>query len=526
MPGAALSHPVKGAIPLLRIVARAIWKRKILSLLVAAVGTVGLRRILQWYRRRLALASPNLSERPEPVHPEDVSLYSEVLDKMVEHINKTYIAGDRLPGAVLIVVRRGELVLFETLGEYDENTIFRLYQMSSIFTAMAVMQFAERGVLNLTDPLTKWLPDCPPLVVQRYTEDPRPVKRPPMIKECLVHTAGFSCCYPWVHPEQLRRPAEAGRADYLRDDVVQADNLDEIVAQETSVPLLFQPGDHYNQSSVHVLLGKVVEACSRMGIDEYLYRNLFEPLKMRSTGFSLPEEDTYLLAEECWYLNVARSLPEFFGGFKGFLLKICIAFQRPQAFLSGQRYVVAPRALGELLWGKNIPLPDTGLYSTAVDMVQFLKMLSNWGRLPDDKGADLGVGKGSRVMSEETLRAMMVGQTNELVPPFALEATPETQRTQSVLDCSSRGEASGLYRDANSYPGQSACFGSFVVVDNPKRSGLPPRARGTVHSCGAASTYLFHNPFESLCGVVLSQVCDERSNMIFQDFVTECHKSL
>lgn len=511
---------------LFRVLWRNGWKRKIFLVLIATTGVVTVRRLLHRWRLKQALSL--MSPPPEVTRPEDASLDSEILENMVEGIYKKYIESGILPGAVLILVRKGRLVFFEILGEeYNEHTIFRLYSLTNIFTSMAILQRFERGDLKMGDKLTQFI-NLPPFVVQRGREEPWQTNKVPSLRQLLTHTSGFSCCFPWVHPPSRARPAELNRAAYLRDDVERVDDLDEVVAQETAVPLLFEPGDHFNMSCSYVILGKVIEAATGLSVDEYLSQYLFQPLRMCSTGFAVAEDDKIRIAQEHWYPETARVLPDFFGGVKGVLLKFFIALQVPFAYVSGRKYIVAMKALGELLWGdKYIPNADTGLYSTATDMVQLLKMITNWGRLPDDAGADLGIGEGSRVLSEEALRSAFVGHTHELVPPYALDARPEKETKPSIYGCqAAHVESTGEYREFNSYPGQSFCLGSFRVIDDPKKSGLPPRARGTIHMSGAASTYMFINPFEGLGGCILSQVCDERSNSVFQDFVKECHRSL
>ena len=79
---------------------------------------------------------------------------------------KREIEDKKLPGAVMLVTRKGKVVYASALGARDPkradamrlDTIFRIYSMTKPMASVATMILFEDGVLQLTDPVSKWLP--------------------------------------------------------------------------------------------------------------------------------------------------------------------------------------------------------------------------------------------------------------------------------------------------------------------------------------------------------------------------------
>jgi CubicO group peptidase (beta-lactamase class C family) len=73
----------------------------------------------------------------------------------------------RLPGAVALIARRGQVLLHETVGQQDPvnsvpmglDAIFRIYSMTKPIVSVAVMMLMERGQLLLSDPVAQHLPE-------------------------------------------------------------------------------------------------------------------------------------------------------------------------------------------------------------------------------------------------------------------------------------------------------------------------------------------------------------------------------
>ena len=98
--------------------------------------------------------------------PRDVGLCPERTQRLMDVLRRE-VASGRLPGAVAMVARRGQLALFEAVGEQAPGTgtpmqtdsIFRIYSMTKPIVSVAVMMLMERGQLLLSDPVSRWLPE-------------------------------------------------------------------------------------------------------------------------------------------------------------------------------------------------------------------------------------------------------------------------------------------------------------------------------------------------------------------------------
>ena len=77
------------------------------------------------------------------------------------------VVGGRLPGAVAMIARRGQIGLFDAVGQQDPSTgtpmktdsIFRIYSITKPLVSVAVMMLAKRGQLLLSDPVSRWMPE-------------------------------------------------------------------------------------------------------------------------------------------------------------------------------------------------------------------------------------------------------------------------------------------------------------------------------------------------------------------------------
>ena len=108
----------------------------------------------------------------------------------------------KLPGALTLVARRGEVVFLDCLGWRDLeartplelNSIFRFYSMSKPITSVAVMMLYEEGWFQLDDPVSKFIPELEDMKVYRQGEASRilcePAASPITIQQLLTHTSG------------------------------------------------------------------------------------------------------------------------------------------------------------------------------------------------------------------------------------------------------------------------------------------------------------------------------------------------
>ena len=109
----------------------------------------------------------------------------------------------RVPGAVALIARRGQVAYFECFGKRDPangapmqlDSIFRIYSMTKPIVSVAIMMLWEEGRFLLSDPIAKYLPELGALkvAVARGAEiDQVDAERPITIQDLLRHTSGLT----------------------------------------------------------------------------------------------------------------------------------------------------------------------------------------------------------------------------------------------------------------------------------------------------------------------------------------------
>ena len=116
------------------------------------------------------------------VKPEEVGMSSERLTRLRPAMQR-FIDKEQVPCTVTLVAREGKIVYFEAQGYADcaskkpitKDSIFRLYSNTKPFTGVAAMILCEEGLLNLNDPVSKYIPAFQnPLVVTSTRNRPGP----------------------------------------------------------------------------------------------------------------------------------------------------------------------------------------------------------------------------------------------------------------------------------------------------------------------------------------------------------------
>ena len=150
-----------------------------------------------WSLGALAQALPTAS-------PESVGMSSDRLAKLTAVMQKE-IADKKLPGAVVMVARKGKLVYSQAFGSLNNaaggpmatDSLFRLYSMTKPLASTGLMMLVEDGRVQLTDPVSKFLPSFKNPMVSVGTYDPVfnnigyklvPANREPTIQDLLRHT--------------------------------------------------------------------------------------------------------------------------------------------------------------------------------------------------------------------------------------------------------------------------------------------------------------------------------------------------
>ena len=333
--------------------------------------------------------------------PEEVGMSSERLKKIKTYFEAEVAAG-RLPGGVIAVARQGKLVMHESFGKHNpasssampKDAIFRIYSMTKPLASVAAMALVEDGVIQLTDPVSKWLPEFASMKVSiptkgadgKTTYEFVPAARPILVQDLLRHTAGLA--YGEITQNDPTKQAyeaagiyKPGKNEYDSRDMTPAEQVSGVA----KAPLVHQPGTIWEYSFASDILGRVVESAAKKSLGNFLQDRVFKPLKMTDTGFYVPGSNLKRVAEpfeiDPW---TKRKFP---------LMDV----SAPPKNDSG----------------------GAGAVSTASDYIRFGQMLLNGGALD-----------GAQVLSPTTIRLMASDhlgdrKSNPLTPGGLLLGTPE-----------------------------------------------------------------------------------------------------
>ena len=204
----------------------------------------------------------------------------------------------RLPGAVALIARHGKLVLSESLGLQDPqagtpmalDSIFRIYSMTKPIVSVAAMMQVEQGLLLLSDPVSKFIPEFAHLSLDAGPDAPaRPATRAPTVQDLLRHTAGLTYGFTGDSPLQQRYRETLGSARTLSNEA--------FGKRIAGLPLVAEPGTLWVYSHATDVLGRVLEVVSGQSLGEHLREQIFEPLAMHETGFAVPPAQQHRIAE-------------------------------------------------------------------------------------------------------------------------------------------------------------------------------------------------------------------------------------
>jgi CubicO group peptidase (beta-lactamase class C family) len=244
----------------------------------------------------LLASSAAFAEDPLPrATPEEVGLSSERLARIGATLKADIEAG-RIPGAVIAIARHGKLVAFDAYGWRDKaagvamttDTIFNIASMTKPMTTVGALMLYEQGKILIDDPLAKYFPEFARMRVAVHdagepSEYTVPANRQITIQDLMRHTSGL--IYGGRGNTLVHKMYPAGSGDAARD-YDGAAFLDKLA----SLPLLYQPATVWDYGFGIDVLGLTIEKISGQTLGQYLQANLFAPLGMTDTAFSIPPD--------------------------------------------------------------------------------------------------------------------------------------------------------------------------------------------------------------------------------------------
>ncbi len=175
----------------------------------------------------------------------------------------------------ILVAREGKIIHRNGYGfaNYEQqilntpDTQFLIASLTKQFTALAILQLQEQGMLNIEDTVDTYLPDFPNGSKIR-------------IKQLLNHSSGI-----YNFTDQWKQIRYSNLS------------LNELQLTFNHKPLEFEPGSEVKYSnSGYILAGLIIEVLSGQPYSEYITHNIFEPLGMNNSGFGLLENPTSNIA--------------------------------------------------------------------------------------------------------------------------------------------------------------------------------------------------------------------------------------
>jgi len=274
------------------------------------------------------------------------------------------------------------------------DTVCWIHSMTKAISGACIMQLVEQGRIGLDDDCGRWLPAlAEPKVLEGFDAEGKPKLRPARgritLRRLLTHTAGF--VYDTWNADMLRYNQMTGLS-----------RVETFARPEDCQPLSFDPGERWHYGINIEWAGKVLEAVTGMSVDDYMQKNLFGPLGMRSTGYRLTPAIRERLSSvhqrfPDGHLEVAPWDPP----------------QRPEDFLAGG-----------------------GLYSTAGDYVRFIRMILGKGTLD-----------GVQILKPETIAEM----SRNHIGPLPAGALKTANPSQSF--------------DADFFPGMTCGWGLTFLIN-------------------------------------------------------------
>ena len=377
----------------------------------------------------------------------------------MDRLNKIFtkhIDGGRFPGVQWQINIKDKIYSgkigynnIETKEPILDNTIYRIWSMTKPVVAIAALQLLEKNKLNLDDLVTKYLPEFSNLKVLKNKnseiEEVEELKTNPTIKDLFLHTAGFSYNF-------LADPI-GKKYDEIKLFHSDTTTLEEEIMKLVEVPLLHQPRTNWVYSVSMDVLGRILEVILNDSLQNILQKNIFDPLEMNETNFTIPFDSENRLMQTYEYNQINDKLthlkndPQKIGNFK------------------------------YPLFEKNYARGGHGLFSTISDFSIFAKMLHT--------GKSMN---GRTILENKTLKLMHTNALDDYYFPIEIPSIGIVRDVNYVNDLKAYGWG----------------LGCRTLMDLEKNNNLG--SLGEFGWAGAASTYFLVDNNKDMSALLMTQV--------------------
>jgi CubicO group peptidase (beta-lactamase class C family) len=385
---------------------------------------------------------------PQAKSPEEVGLSKERLQKISSWL-QTDVDKKVIPGAVVIILRKGKIAYFEAFGFQDReknipmarNSIFRIASMTKPFTSLAIMMLAEEGKIQLPNPVSRYLPEFKDVKVGIEMKDSatgktelvlEPPAREMTVQDLLRHSSGLT--YGFFGKSMVKDLYN--KANFYAPGQTNAD----FVTKLSKLPLQYHPGTTWDYSHSTDVLARIVEVASGVPFNTFIEERIAKPLKLTDTSFWAEGADQQARIAE------------------------------PQIISATGKRPLVPNIGIKPTWFSG----GGGMVSTAQDYARFSLMLINGGTLD-----------GVRLVSRKTIEHM----TSNHIPPGYKYSTPIQTQILWPSPSMETGQGFGL---------------GFAINAEPDRNPLPG-SKGDYYWMGIWGTSFWIDPKEELIAILMDQ---------------------
>jgi CubicO group peptidase (beta-lactamase class C family) len=289
----------------------------------------------------------------------------------VEKIWTAGLKSNKTVGSSLMLVKSGQIIKQNFYGFADRdqqrpvdiNTIYHWASITKTFTAVAIMQLRDRGMLSLDDPVIEYIPEL------KSVYNPYGPMADITIRHLLGHSSGFrGPTWPWGGDEDWH-PYEPQAWEQL-------------TAMFPYTQILFKPGTEYSYSNpAIVFLGKIIERLSGEDYEVYTDKNILKPLGMVHSYFDISPYHLLPYRSNSYFIKngvVSANGLDFDTGVtvsNGGLNAPLSDMAHYLAFLTGDLIQIPPlltRTTLEEMWQPQIIVKDKDPFKTAVGLSFFI----------------------------------------------------------------------------------------------------------------------------------------------------------
>lgn len=204
----------------------------------------------------------------------------------IADVQKDFLSQDLVGSNRVVLVKDGKILYDKTFNSekpgdmrINNETLFPIWSMTKPIVTVATMILYEQGKLMLHDPIERYLPEMKNLNCVGDSGKIYPCKRKVTVYDLLTHQSGWGYY-----------PGSVNGKNYLITDTP-FQSLQDFSEKISKKPLAFEPGTNYRYGINTALLGHLIEVISGLSLQEFLSKNIFVPLEMTNTKFSLSEKD-------------------------------------------------------------------------------------------------------------------------------------------------------------------------------------------------------------------------------------------